>query len=326
MQPQGRQQLNAHLACHHGVVTAEEAHRLGLTGSQIQYRLRTGEWRTVHRGVYAAGGMGLSPEGAISAACSAAGPSAVASHRSAAWLWGLLETPPAVPTVTVPATVRRRISGVVTYRSGQRPPATRRREIPATTAPRTILDLAAVASDRELDHAVDVALARRYVRVDQLQRLASPRRGSRRLGALALRRALRRRGFLGAPTPSVLESRTSRLLRRWKIEPLAAEVPVLGNRYRADYKLAPAVLLEVDGYAYHSSPEAKAADSRRRNALRSAGYTIIEADWITVVHHPEQLRAEIERVLGRRLPGGRGPAPGRRRRPPPIVTGRCSGS
>jgi very-short-patch-repair endonuclease len=326
MQPQGRQQLNAHLACHHGVVTAEEAHRLGLTGSQIQYRLRTGEWRTVHRGVYAAGGMGLSPEGAISAACSAAGPSAVASHRSAAWLWGLLETPPAVPTVTVPATVRRRISGVVTYRSGQRPPATRRREIPATTAPRTILDLAAVASDRELDHAVDVALARRYVRVDQLQRLASPRRGSRRLGALALRRALRRRGFLGAPTPSVLESRTSRLLRRWKIEPLAADVPILGNRYRADYKLAPAVLLEVDGYAYHSSPEAKAADSRRRNALRSAGYTIIEADWITVVHHPEQLRAEIERVLGRRLPGGRGPAPGRRRPPPPIVTGRCSGS
>ncbi|MHB8505629.1 MAG: type IV toxin-antitoxin system AbiEi family antitoxin domain-containing protein [Acidimicrobiales bacterium] len=73
MQPLVPQAVIAHLAGHHGVITAEEARQLGLTDGQIRHRLRNGQWRSVHRGVYAVGGVGLTPEGTISAACAAGG-------------------------------------------------------------------------------------------------------------------------------------------------------------------------------------------------------------------------------------------------------------
>ncbi|MHB8505628.1 MAG: hypothetical protein ACYDEN_07920 [Acidimicrobiales bacterium] len=189
---------------------------------------------------------------------------------------------------------------MVVHRSTRRSRPTALNGIPTTGALRTLLDLASVAPPAEIDHAIDIALARKHVRISQLRQVALPVQTVRRAGVQALRDALARRGFLGAPHPSVLESRTVRLLRAWDIAPVAMEQWVCGAVYRADFTLAPNVLLEVDGYTYHSSPEAKAADSRRRNDLRAAGYTVIEADWVTVIHHPEQLRAHIDAVLGRR--------------------------
>ncbi|HLH47210.1 MAG TPA: hypothetical protein VKV25_08625 [Acidimicrobiales bacterium] len=121
------------------------------------------------------------------------------------------------------------------------------------------------------------------------------RRG--RTGTGALRDALRRRGIAGVVAPSVLESRVLRLLRSWGIEPLRVESTVLGGRYRSDFLLRPTLALEVDGYTYHWSPEAKAADSRRRNDLRLAGFEIIETDWVTAVRQPGVLRREVPAAM-----------------------------
>lgn len=103
--------------------------------------------------------------------------------------------------------------------------------------------------------------------------------------------------MLGAPRPSVLESKLYRLLQRWGAEPLRVEVVVCDGRYRIDVLLRPGLALEVDGYTYHWSPEAKAADSRRRNALRREGFVVIESDWVTVVRHPDVLRQEVFAAL-----------------------------
>ncbi len=70
------------------------------------------------------------------------------------------------------------------------------------------------------------------------------------------------------------------------------------------------VALEVDGYAYHWSPEAKAADSRRRNALRVAGIFVVEADWVTVMRHPAELCDTVLAALGSSASAApTGPAP-----------------
>jgi very-short-patch-repair endonuclease len=141
----------------------------------------------------------------------------------------------------------------------------------------------------------------------ELQRLARPgRRGVR-----ALREAMKQRGLVQAPTASVLESRILRLLRQWGITPAGVEVVVGEGRYRVDVMLCAGLALEVDGYAFHWSPEAKAADSRRRNRLALQGVRVVEADWVTVMRRPEQLREEVESAM-RQV--GDHPEPARRSR------------
>jgi hypothetical protein len=119
-----------------------------------------------------------------------------------------------------------------------------------------------------------------------------------RRGVRHLRQALDRRGFRGVPHPSVLESRTLRLLKGCGIVPIGTEVVVCDGRYRLDMVLRPRLALEVDGYAFHWSPEAKAADSRRRNELRLSGIVVLEADWITVIREPQRLQATVLTAIG----------------------------
>jgi hypothetical protein len=281
------------------VITRREALRLGLTSAQITYRLRTREWRPVHRGVYALAGTSLPPEGILRAAWAAAGPGAMASHRSAGWLWELLERPPTTPSLRLPPGSHRVVAGVELYRSARRARPCRRAGILVTNPLSTLVDLATCVLPEELDDAIDVALARRLLRPSQLELVARPDSTSRRRGVGPLRHALENRGFLGAPGVSVLESRMLRLLKSWGIVPTSIEQWVCGGTYRVDFVLGPSVVLETDGYAFHSSPDAKAGDSRRRNDLRAAGYTVIEADWVTVVAQPQLLRTQIEAILAR---------------------------
>ncbi len=305
--------LDAFLAAHWGVISRAEATGIGVTPAQIDWAVRTGRWEVVHRGVYRRSGSPLGPEGAALAACRAVGPHAVVSHRSAALFWGLVDGPVAQPSVTVPHDQHPRLGGIEVHRSVDldRHRCVIRRNLPVTDPVRTLVDLGqVVTSTAELDGAVDRARVARLVTIvgleAELERLA--RRG--RQGPSALRRALRRRGFLEAPTPSILESRVARLLAAWRIPVISVETTVVGGRYRLDFLLTPDVALEVDGYAFHSSPEAKASDAGRRADLAAAGIVVIEADWVTVTRRPAELRRRIVRVLAaakeeRRPPGRR---------------------
>lgn len=296
--------VTAFLATHHQVIARRQAVELGLTLPQIKRLVGTGKWQVVLPGTYAPAGIPLDHDAFLAAACLRAGPRAAASHRSAAWLWGLCERPPSRPSLTtaghtpvwrdkVEVHVSRDLDyGRVLIRDG----------IPATDPVRTLADLGAIATARELDDAIDRALATRLLTAAGLEaEIARLGRQGRR-GIVELRRALIGRGMAGAPDPSVLESRVHRLLGSWGITPAGTEVRVCGGRYRVGVLLRAGVVLEVDGYAYHWSPESKAADSRRRNALRRAGILVIEADWVTVMRQPDLLRRELLDTLAMSSP------------------------
>jgi very-short-patch-repair endonuclease len=100
----------------HGVVHRQQVLHLGMTARQIQNRLTTGEWQQVHRGVYRSSTAAPTFEQSLMAACLAAGPTAVASHESAAWLWQLLPKPPDRPTLTVAPRVHPHLTGVEIHR------------------------------------------------------------------------------------------------------------------------------------------------------------------------------------------------------------------
>jgi hypothetical protein len=299
MKPIVRALVDVYLASHFGVIGRSRALDLGMTADEVEWRLRTDAWKRLYRGVYLVASQPAGPEARLTAACLAAGELAAASHRSAAWLWGLLPEPPATPSVTVMSSRRMRVTGIETHR---RPDLDLsrvlvHRGISVTDPLRALVDLAEVADDRELDDAIDRAIARRLLTVGaidaEIVRLG--RKGRR--GVRPLRAALRRRGLVEGPSPSVLESRVLRILHRGGIAPLGAEVVVCDGRYRVDVLLRPGLVLEVDGYAFHWSPEAKAADSHRRNQLALSGLQVVEADWVTVMRDPKRFRLTVEEAV-----------------------------
>jgi predicted transcriptional regulator of viral defense system len=83
----------------HGVVATRQLDAIGYSKSSVAKAARVGRLHRVHRGVYVVGQRRLTWEGRCMAAVLASYPS-VASHLSAAWLWGLLRSRPETLHVT----------------------------------------------------------------------------------------------------------------------------------------------------------------------------------------------------------------------------------
>lgn len=271
-----------------------------MTDAEIDTRLRRREWQTAYRGVYLPASSPATPSQAVIAALAASGRNAVASHLSAAWLWGMQPAAPREPWITVPATRRRQIPGVHVAHALHVEVATRD-GIPCTSPVRTLIDCASVLRGKPLADLLDRALACRAVRLDDLVRALEPAAGAdRRPGRGLLRADLLRRGLAGGPAPSVLESKMLRLMSSCGLPTPECEVRVAGpERYRLDFAWPGCPLaVEVDGYAWHSSPERMANDTRRRNALVRRGFTVLVYTWRDVVEDRGRVGAEIVAAHG----------------------------
>jgi very-short-patch-repair endonuclease len=298
MRPAEQRELQARFRSQFGLITRRELRMLGVTAKVEREKVEAGEWERVAPGVIRLAGGPRSPEQDLMIGCLAAGPLAVASHQSATWLWDLAP-PPARHALTIPRKSRITLLAIDLHRPVSAPNhVTRRRGIPCTDPLRSLVDLAGVAPAREVDDAVDRALASQLLTVDALEAEVGRLSRQGRCGVGLMRSALHRRGLIGAPAPSVLESRTIRLLRRAGIEPVAVEVWMgVGGRYRIDIALTLALVLEVDGYAFHFSPEQKTEDERRRRRLRLGGVEVLVYTWRDVVYDASQMLAEIQHAI-----------------------------
>lgn len=280
------------------MVTRRELRMLGVSARAERDRVEAGEWELAAPGVIRLAGGPRSPEQDLMVGCLAGGALTVASHQSAAWLWDMAPVP-SRHAITVPRERRIVLAGFDVHRPLSTPThVTQRRGIPCTDPLRALVDLAAVAPAREVDDAVDRALASQLLTVGALEAEIGRLSRSGRCGVGLMRSALHRRGLIGAPAPSVLESRTLRLLRRAGIEPMGVEVRMgEGGRYRIDIQLTPTLVIEVDGYAFHFSPEQKAEDERRRRRIRLTGVEVLVYTWRDVVYDGAQMLAEIQQAF-----------------------------
>ncbi|HET9077662.1 MAG TPA: type IV toxin-antitoxin system AbiEi family antitoxin domain-containing protein [Acidimicrobiales bacterium] len=265
-----------------GLITTRQALSIGLSRRQIAWRVREGVWVRYHPGVFGVAGVGPSARTDLLAACLAAGPPAAASHLSAAWILGLTRRPPSRPCITVPYDMRPRLERVEVHRSRDLDPdrVLYRRGVPYTDALRCICDLAAGMERDALDPIVDRAVATGMVTIGgllaEIQRLS--RRG--RQGPRTLARVLEVRALAGGPPPSVLEAEAMRLFHRFGITIQGREVHMGSEgRYRIDFLIRPGLVAEVDGFAHHWSPEHKAYDDARRNALLMDGVLVLVYNW-----------------------------------------------
>src|SRR5689334_11769717 len=130
-----------------GVVSRSQALRTGLTTDMIKFRLRSGRWRLMHRGVYITF-TGVPGRGArLWAAVLSAGPGAMLSHQTAAELQELADKATNPIHVTVPH--ERHVlafEGISLHRSGRAAEAMEQRSYPPRTrVEETVLDLTQTA-------------------------------------------------------------------------------------------------------------------------------------------------------------------------------------
>ncbi len=240
-----------------GLATRRQLLQLGITPGQIRAAVEQGRWARMAHGLYA---LVVWPEverRRLLAACLATG--GVASHASAAWVWGLLEHEPKPLSVSVAygrrpvrppaggATPARRSStlfDVVVHHSRDLSDecTINWRGIPTTKPHRTVVDSAGEARPDLLDASIDAALARQLVTVEGLAGEALRLKRHGRRGPAQLMAGLERRGLAGAPSPSVLESRAMRLFTKAGIRVDGCETVVDGGRYRLDIQVEPNLL------------------------------------------------------------------------------------
>lgn len=278
----------------HGIVSRRQLLRLGFSASRIDRWVALGRLHRAHAGVYALGHPLLSVRGRQLAAVLACGERAVLSHRSAAALWGLLQPAPGPIDVTVPGRSRKRggISVRVT-RSLDRTEIGVREGVPCTTPARTLVDLAAVAGERELLRALEQSVV---LRILDRAALTTALEGSRgRRGAGALRRLLAR---LTEPPAlrSELERRFLELVR-------GASLPVpvangIVNGFEVDFHWpAHRLVVETDGRAFHGNAIAFDRDRRRDLALERAGWRVLRLGWRQVVEEPRSVGTALASLL-----------------------------
>jgi very-short-patch-repair endonuclease len=216
------------------------------------------------------------------AAVLACGPGAVASHTTAAALWGIHERERPLH-VTTPRHRRAR-DGIVVHTSPSAwPAATTRHGIPVTDAARTLTDCADLLGPAGLRMAVEAAERAHLVDRRDLTPLPGRRRVVRaphRFTRSGLeRRVLRLIRAAGLPEPE-----TNVALHGW-------EVDCLWRDRRA--------VLEVDSFFTHGDATGFERDRRKQNDLEDRGYRVRRVSDVLVDERP----AEAQRVITRLVEG-----------------------
>lgn len=294
------QRIAAIAGLQRGFVARWQLLAAGIQSGAVDRMLANGRLLQAHRGVYSVGHSTTQPLGRETAALLAVGPQAVLSHRSAAVAWGLAPTrPDSIPVeVLVPRRHVRRRHGIIAHRTTRLDANEVRihQGLPVTSPARTCLDIAADVTLRELERAVDEALVRRIVRLQQLRDAVdrdSGRRGGPILTALIDHRKT------STISRSQAEERMLGLIRAANFP--QAEMNVRVNGYEVDFLWRPQrLIVEIDGYAYHSSRSAFERDRAKDAALAAAGFLVIRITWLQMEHEPYVVVAHLAQALARR--------------------------
>jgi very-short-patch-repair endonuclease len=279
----------------YGVVSRSQLLAMGIGTGAIQSRLRKHYLHQLHRGVYAVGHMALVPLAREMAAVLACGLMAAISHRSAAVVWHLLwASDDAEIDVTVVGGKGCR-PGLRIHRSRLLWPrdVQHLRGLPVTAPWRTLVDLAETATDRELERATHEALTRRLLSASRLQSQLADYRGRRGIGRL---KKLLEDADPPTLTRSEAEERFLALVRAAGLP--APEVNVRVRGHEVDFLWRDqGLVVEVDGFQFHSTRAAFERDRRRDAELQSAGLRVLRVTWRQVVEAPYATLTNLVRAL-----------------------------
>ena len=279
----------------HGVIGRRQAIELGADRHHLRRRLESPDWEALTPVVMRLVGARRTFRQRCMAAVLDAGSGAAVSFESAAALGRLPGFPPGPMHVSRP-TGRSSLARV--HRTNVADAHVRRFEgIPVTSPARTIVDLAGVLHPKRTERLIDNALARRLTTVGALRQVADELAGQGRSGTALMRRLLSERDLSYVAPESNLEARFEWIVEQAGLPPLIRQRHVGGDDWagRVDY-LDPdrKAIVEIDSDLHHSTLLDQAADARRDEAMREAGYTVIRLKERQVWHQPDEV---VRRLL-----------------------------
>jgi very-short-patch-repair endonuclease len=282
----------------HGVVARRQLLEIGMGHGSIVGRLARGSLHPVHRGVYAVGRSGLDMKGRWMAAVLSGGPNAVLSHRSAGLLWGLIGIATGPVEITRPRGSRTRRPGILGHEATLVADETARTEgIPVTSPFRTLFDLAAGISSRQLERAMNEADVRRLTDRISLRQLLDRHPGHRGTANL---RALLNADTPGGITCNDFEEAFVALLDETGLPRprFNADLAVRGRFFEVDCLWDEKQLIaELDGRAAHGTHRAFETDRERDRILLVEGWRSTRITWRQLQDEPEAVASDLRMLL-----------------------------
>lgn len=273
-----------YFALQYGIITVQQAREAGLTDRMIAYRVDTGRWRRLAKGVFAAGSAPPTWQRDLSAAI-LFHLRAIATGWSAAHLHGFTQAAPDRPEVmtSLTASARSPLAKVTRSAFFHQVQRSRVNGFETSSPAETILTIVPRLPPQRVEALVDETLARGTATIADYMDILARCEGGRVKGVVMLRDVVKvRTPDAYEPPHSELERLSRKLTDDPRVPPVTHQHPILGNAGPMivdTFIGAWGLVLEVDGRAYHSRKADFERDRRRDNAAASLGYVVLRFTW-----------------------------------------------
>ena len=288
----------------HSVLTTADLVRIGRTPEQVRRAAQRGELETMHPGIHRVAAAPVTWEQRLLLAVLAGGAGTLASHRSAAALWGLDGSTKGRPEIVTPRHLRSwapHLGKVHESTDLHLAEPTERLTIPCTGLVRTLVDLGAVVPVERVQQTIDDAIRRSLCTWDDLAHalVRHSRRGRRGVGPL---RAILDECY-GTTVP---DSNFNRLVARLLTDS-GLPAPELEHRVlspageelgRVDLAYVEQLVgIELDSRKHHLTAAAFEADRVRQNRLELHGWIILRYTWLHYTKTPNRIVTDVVDAL-----------------------------
>jgi len=266
--------------------------------SERQFRtgIANGEW-VRYRGVWILSTAQTSPRTVTRAALLRAGPDARLTGNSALFEYGL-DLGLGLVTISVPESTSRRISGAVLLRDRDRVEEhCSVNGMLAMPRSRSIIDALRLAPDNVGESILDEVLRRGWISSTELAHWCERLRAHRGLPTLRARLADAQSGTLAESERHLMRLMKRAGLKGWMFnaEIRSASDELLGIGDCVNFTLR--IVVEVDGWAWHTDRKRFQRDRDRQNALVQAGWTVLRFTWRDLVDRPDHVIDSIRQAV-----------------------------
>jgi len=288
---------------HHGVITLDAS---GLSRNAWYRAIRAGTIEQIHPYVARLHGTADTAEQRIVAAVFGVGAGALASHRSAARLWGIPRPDHDPVDVILPGQRRDvRFDGVIVHRPRDlaRLVPQRRFGIHCTDILRTLLDLGALDPETLTD-AVGHAITTGLTTLDALDTAAGEHARPGRGGVVAVRDTIADWSIDDKPAASILEPMFRRLAARYDLPELEFH-PAVGGIHPDLRVVGTPVLVQCDAWTHPASGRVD-IHRERDTRLAAAGWIVLRLTYHQITTRPSATAGRIRAAVSQ---WSRQPAP-----------------
>lgn len=279
----------------HGVISRAQLLRAGIHPYVVTRRIRSGRLEVVQPGVYYVDCTPATWKTQVLAAVMAAGPDAVASHRTAGVLWEMDGIFGRMIEVTVPYSESPVPEGTLLHRTRRINPRAEVDGIPVSPPERALLDMAGRLNDRTLWKAARSAVHRGTTTVRRMDQAVGLFGGRGVGGTRRMRRVIAVVGDDESGSAAEIDLKDIVVEAPIALPIQQLQIPLQnGTNAYPDFVWPDRMrIVEVDGFGAHGSPEQLEADLVRQNQLMDLGWEIRRFTASRIREDPNWVRAEV---------------------------------